>query len=35
VDAPLMLEQLKMAEEYEEGRKYIEKTTSEDGVTFA
>jgi len=35
VDAPLMLEHLKTAEEYEEGRKYIQKVASENGVTFA
>jgi len=35
VDAPLMLEHLKTAEEYDEGRKYIQKVASENGVTFA
>ena len=35
VDAPLMLEHLKTAEEYDEGRKYIQKIASENGVTFA
>ena len=35
VDAPLMLEHLKTAEEYEEGRKYIQKVAAEIGVTFA
>ena len=35
VDAPLMLEHLKTAEEYEEGRKYIQKVAAENGVTFA
>jgi sugar phosphate isomerase/epimerase len=35
VDAPLMLEHLKTAEEYEEGRKYIQKVAGETGVSFA
>jgi sugar phosphate isomerase/epimerase len=35
VDAPLMLEHLKTAEEYDEGRKYIQRVASESGVTFA
>ena len=35
VDAPLMLEHLKTAEEYEEGRKYIQKVAAENGVTLA
>jgi sugar phosphate isomerase/epimerase len=35
VDAPLMLEHLKTAEEYDEGRKYIRKIAAENGVTFA
>ena len=35
VDAPLMLEHLKNAEEYDEGRKYIQKVAAENGVTFA
>ena len=35
VDAPLMLEHLKTAEEYDEGRKYIQKVAAENGVTFA
>lgn len=35
IDAPLMLEHLKTAEEYEEGRKYIQKTAAEQGVRFA
>jgi sugar phosphate isomerase/epimerase len=35
VDAPLMLEHLKTAEEYEEGRKYIQKVAAENSVTFA
>lgn len=34
-DAPLMLEHLKTAEEYEEGKKYIQKIAAENGVTFA
>ena len=35
VDAPLMLEHLKTAEEYEEGKKYIRKMAAECGVSFA
>jgi sugar phosphate isomerase/epimerase len=35
VDAPLMLEHLKTAEEYEEGKKYIQKVAAASGVTFA
>jgi sugar phosphate isomerase/epimerase len=35
VDAPLMLEHLKTAEEYEEGKKYIQKVAAESGATFA
>jgi sugar phosphate isomerase/epimerase len=35
VDAPLMLEHLTTAEEYDEGRRYIQKVASETGVTFA
>jgi sugar phosphate isomerase/epimerase len=35
VDAPLMLEHLKTAEEYDEGGKYIQKVAAEIGVTFA
>ena len=35
VDAPLMLEHLKTAEEYEEGKKYIQKVAAQTGVTFA
>jgi sugar phosphate isomerase/epimerase len=35
VDAPLMLEHLKTAEEYEEGRKYIRKVAADNGVAFA
>jgi hypothetical protein len=29
-----MLQHLKTAEEYEEGRKYIQKVAAENGVTF-
>jgi hypothetical protein len=32
---PLMLEHLKTAEEYDEGRKYIQKVGSAAGLTFA
>ncbi len=35
VDAPLMLEHLKTAEEYDEGKRYIQKRAAEAGVTFA
>lgn len=35
VDAPLMLEHLKTAEEYDEGRAYIQKVAKEIGVGFA
>ena len=35
VDAPLMLEHLKTAEEYTEGREHILKVGRENGVTFA
>ena len=35
VDAPLMLEHLKNAEEYDEGRKYIQKVAADKSVTFA
>lgn len=35
VDAPLMLEHLKNAAEYDEGRAYIQKTAAEIGVAFA
>ena len=35
VDAPLMLEHLKTAEEYEEGKHYILKVAGELGLTFA
>ncbi len=34
-DAPLMLEHLKTAEEYDEGRKYIQRVAGEVEVTFA
>ncbi|MEO8370008.1 MAG: sugar phosphate isomerase/epimerase, partial [Candidatus Solibacter sp.] len=34
-DAPLMLEHLKNAEEYDEGRKYIQKIAADNSVTFA
>ena len=35
VDAPLMLEHLKTAEEYEEGKRYIQKVAARTGVSFA
>jgi sugar phosphate isomerase/epimerase len=35
IDAPLMLEHLKTAEEYEEGKRYIQKVAGEIGVTFS
>jgi sugar phosphate isomerase/epimerase len=35
VDAPLMLEHLKAAEEYDEGKRYIQKVAAANGVTFA
>ncbi|MBI4904733.1 MAG: sugar phosphate isomerase/epimerase [Acidobacteria bacterium] len=35
VDAPLMLEHLKAAEEYDEGKRYIQKKAAEAGVSFA
>ena len=35
VDAPLMIEHLKNAEEYDEARNYILKKGAEAGVTFA
>ncbi len=35
VDAPLMLEHLKTAEEYDEGRAYIQKLAASTGITFA
>ena len=35
VDAPLMLEHLKTAEEYEEGKKYIQKVAAQTGISFA
>ena len=34
-DVPLMLEHLKTAEEYEEGKKYIQKVAQELGLQFA
>jgi sugar phosphate isomerase/epimerase len=34
-DAPLMLEHLKNAAEYDEGRGYIQKVAGEVGVVFA
>jgi sugar phosphate isomerase/epimerase len=34
-DAPLMLEHLKTAAEYDEGREYIRKVGAQAGVTFA
>jgi sugar phosphate isomerase/epimerase len=34
-DAPLMLEHLKTAEEYEEGKQYIHRVAGEIGITFA
>jgi sugar phosphate isomerase/epimerase len=35
IDAPLMLEHLKTAAEYEEGKTYIQKVAAEAGVSFA
>jgi sugar phosphate isomerase/epimerase len=35
VDAPLMMEHLKTAEEYDEGKHYIQRMASECGVNFA
>lgn len=35
VDAPLMLEHLKTADEYDEGRRYIQEVGRKAGVTFA
>jgi sugar phosphate isomerase/epimerase len=35
VDAPLMIEHLKTAEEYEEGKKYIQKVAAQTGISFA
>lgn len=35
VDAPLMLEHLKISEEYDEGRAYIQKVAASIGITFA
>jgi len=34
-DAPLMLEHLKSAEEYDEGRAYIQRVAVQEGITFA
>jgi len=34
VDAPLMLEHLKTAEEYTEGRQYIQRIARELGLSF-
>jgi sugar phosphate isomerase/epimerase len=34
VDAPLMLEHLQTAEEYTEGREYIKRVGSQNGITF-
>jgi sugar phosphate isomerase/epimerase len=35
VETPLMLEHLKTAEEYEEGKRYIQKVAAQIGVAFA
>jgi sugar phosphate isomerase/epimerase len=35
VDAPLMLEHLKTAEEYEEGKQHIQKVAARTGISFA
>jgi sugar phosphate isomerase/epimerase len=35
LDAPLMLEHLKTAAEYEEGKKYIQKVAAETGISFS
>jgi hypothetical protein len=35
MDAPLMLEHLSTAREYEEGRAWIQKQAAESGVKFA
>ena len=35
VDAPLMLEHLKDAAEYDEGRAYIQRVASDEGISFA
>jgi hypothetical protein len=35
VETPLMLEHLKTAEEYEEGKHYIQKVAAQAGVTLA
>ena len=34
VDAPLMLEHLKDAAEYDEGRAYIQRVASDEGISF-
>jgi sugar phosphate isomerase/epimerase len=35
VDAPLMLEHLKTADEYQEGKQYIQKVAAQTGISFA
>jgi sugar phosphate isomerase/epimerase len=35
VDAPLMLEHLKTPEDYDEGRTYIRRVASQEGISFA
>jgi len=35
VDAPLMIEHLKSADEYEEAKRYIQKVAAASGVAFA
>jgi len=35
VDAPLMLEHLKTPEEYEEGKRYIQKVAAQTGISLA
>jgi sugar phosphate isomerase/epimerase len=35
VDAPLMLEHLKSAQEYDQGRAYIQRIAAQAGVSFA
>jgi sugar phosphate isomerase/epimerase len=35
IDTPLMLEHLKTAEEYEEGKRYLQKVAAQIGVTFS
>ena len=35
VDAPLMLEHLKTPEEYDEGRSYIQRVATQEGISFA